>query len=109
LNDYFSWIPIDERSAEAVVRLGGFKANIMFYFNESGQMINFETERYRRMGNDLYELNRWSTPLMDYREMNGFRVPTRGQAVWHLQDRNFTYVDMTITDIKYDINLSAVE
>jgi hypothetical protein len=105
LNEYFNWISLDNLTAEAIVRFGGIKARIIFYFNEMGQMINFETERYRSLDNGRFEICRWSTPMSDYMEINGFRIPTRGQAVWHMQDRDFQYIDLEITDIQYNIDL----
>ncbi len=104
LNDYFKWISIDDYTCEAVVQFAGIKARIMYYFNEAGQMINFETERYRSLPDGRSELTRWSTPVRNYRKMNGFFIPTEGQGVWHLPSGNFSYIDLKITDITYNFD-----
>jgi len=109
LNDYFTWIPIDEQTVEAVVDYGGIRSRIIYYFNQSGQMINFETERYRSLSDGRSELTRWSTPIRNYREMNGFFVPTEGEAVWHMQTQNFNYINLRITDLQYDYGWNQTE
>lgn len=109
LNDYFTWIPIDDQTAEAVVDYAGIRARIIYYFNQSGQMINFETERYRSLSDGRSELTRWSTPIRNYMEINGFFVPTEGEAVWHMQTENFKYIDLKITDIQYDYGWNQAE
>jgi len=102
LNNYFSWIAIDEQTAEAVVNLGGIRSRIIYYFNEAGQIINFETERYRSLEDGRSELTRWSTPIQNYQEINGFMVPTEGRGVWHLMSEDFSYIKLRITEIHYD-------
>jgi hypothetical protein len=102
LNGYFTWIPIDDQTVEALVDFGGIRSRIIYYFNRTGQMINFETERYRSLSDGRTELTRWSTPIRNYKEMNGFFVPTEGEGVWHMQTENFSYISLQITDLQYD-------
>jgi len=34
--------------------------------------------------------------------VNGFKIPTEGEATWNLETGDFTYVTLEITDIEYN-------
>jgi len=44
----------------------------------------------------------WHTPVTAYGEMDDYRIPVKGSAVWALEDGDFTYIDLEITDIEYN-------
>lgn len=105
LSDYITWEGIDLHSARAVMRYGGVTAAAVFKFNDKGEVINFVCERYRTVG-DQYILETYAVPMKDYKEFNGIRIPTKGEAVWKLKTGDFSYYQLEITDIEY--NLPAV-
>jgi len=45
----------------------------------------------------------WSTPIKEYKEINGIRVSVRGEAAWNLSSGDFCYFGAEITDIEYKI------
>jgi hypothetical protein len=102
LSDYIQWEPIDASSARARVNLHGKQFSAVLYFNDLGEMIDFITEdRYRTAGKG-YEKGKWSTPLRRYREENGLRIPSEGDAIWHLPEGDFCYIRATIGEVRYD-------
>jgi hypothetical protein len=44
----------------------------------------------------------FSTPISDYRNINGINVMTRGDAIWHYPDGEFTYGKFLLKDIEYN-------
>ena len=49
-----------------------------------------------------YDLETWSTPFTGYGEFEGLRLPIRGQGVWNLKEGDLVYVELEITEMKYD-------
>jgi hypothetical protein len=101
LSDYIRWEPIDSRSAKAAMSYHRMTSSAVFHFNEKGQVTNFVAERYRE-NNGRYDLETWSTPIYDYKEINGIMIPTSGEAVWNLSSGDFSYIKLEITDVDYN-------
>ena len=101
LDDYIQWEPIDSHSARATITVEGLSASATLYFNEKGEMTDFVAERYMSVG-DEYSLETWSTPIEEYKEINGIMVPIKGEALWKLSSGDFSYIKLEIIDIEYD-------
>ena len=101
LEDYITWETVDSLSARATMTWEDVSASGLFTFNEQGQVVNFETERYMEQDGE-FVLQPWSTPIQDYREMNGMMLPVKGEAVWHLEDGEFPYFRGEIVDLEYN-------
>ncbi len=102
LSDYIHWEPVDRLAACAQVRLHDKQFSVEMRFNEQGELVDFITEdRYQAVGKTFLR-TKWSTPIRNYRIANGFRVPSEGEAVWHLPEGEFSYIQLTIGDILYD-------
>lgn len=56
----------------------------------------------RRQDLALGRLETWSTPLHDYGELDGVRVPVAGQGVWRCDTGDFAYIDLRITSLEFD-------
>jgi len=102
LSEYIQWEPIDEMSARARVNLHNKQFSAVLYFNDLGEMVDFITEdRFRTVGKG-FERCKWSTPLRRYREVNGLRIPSEGDAIWHLPEGEFSYIQANIGEVRYD-------
>lgn len=101
LNNYIQWESIDSTRAKAIMSYQGITASAILYFNEKGEMINFVAERYYAQG-DKSSLETWSTPIKEYREINGMRLPVKGEGVWKLDSGDFPYIRVEVTDIEYN-------
>ncbi|MGA2504611.1 MAG: DUF6544 family protein [Anaerolineales bacterium] len=102
LSDYIHWEPVNAMAARARVNLFGKQFSAVCRFNETGELVDFITEeRYRSLGKDFRQ-DRWSTPLRSYRETNGLRIPTEGEAIWHLPEGEFPYIQVSIGEVLYD-------
>jgi len=47
-------------------------------------------------------LETWSTPMKDYQEFNGIRIPTKGEVIWKLKTGDFSWYHFEITEIEYN-------
>jgi hypothetical protein len=104
LNDKrIHWESINPLTVKGVFEDGGNKVSALLYFNTSGELINFVTDdRYYAPIGKSPENVRWSTPVKDYKEINGVRVPTYGEAIWHLPEGDFCYAKFDINDVEYN-------
>ena len=68
---------------------------------QSGELENLIAERYRDDNGQLM-LEKWSTPITEYKEINGIRMPTKGDAVWNLSSGDLKYIEVELIDIEYN-------
>lgn len=73
----------------------------VFHFNEIGEINNVVADRYMTDSGE-HVLRKWSTPIHEYMEVNGIRVPSKGVAVWHLSSGDFEYIELEVTQIEYN-------
>lgn len=101
LNDSIQWEAIDPNSARATFAYGGKSVSAEFHFDEDGKLVNFVADRYRSVGKE-FVLEKWSTPIDAYADMNGLILPVAGEAIWQLDSGDFSYIQLEITDLEYD-------
>jgi hypothetical protein len=102
LSDYIRWEPLDAAAARMQVSLNGKQFSAELRFNEVGEMVDFITEDRYLMAGKVSQQARWSTPLRRYREVNDVRIPSEGEAIWHLPDGEFPYIQLSIGEVYYD-------
>jgi hypothetical protein len=96
VSPWITWEGIDAHSARATMSFQGLTASAVFSFDDEGRLITMVAQRY--MGS---ELETWCTPISEYGEFNGVRVPVAGEGVWKLRDGDFTYIKLRVTEIDY--------
>jgi hypothetical protein len=96
------WKTIDDYTVEAVFNNQGFEIKAILTFNDKGQLTNFiSDDRYVIKDMKRY---RFSTPVKDYKNIDGINVPTLGEAIWHYPDRKFVYGKFYLKSIEYNVN-----
>jgi hypothetical protein len=101
LGENISWEKADERSARVTFSDHGKSVSARMFFDEAGRLTNFTTLRYREIDGD-FSLDPWSTPILDYGERAGLKLPIRGQAVWNLDSGDLPYADLEITELEFN-------
>lgn len=104
LSDYITWAEIDSITAKATMSYGGTTASGIFKFDENGDFISFEAERYyyRKEGSTL---ERWLITLEDinaYKEFEGVRIPTKLAVTWKFETGDFTWYRLEVIDTEYN-------
>lgn len=76
------WEAVDERSARATIADGPVAATLLFRFGDDGLVESVRAEaRGRTVGRSVVPTP-WEGRWMDYREVQGVRVPSRGEVAW---------------------------
>lgn len=101
LSPYVIWEEIDSLTAKATMTYQGTTGSGTFYFNQQGDFIKFIALRYK--GNDpdakQYE---WVIEVDEYAEFEGIRIPSKCRATWKLEEGDWTWCEIEITEISYN-------
>jgi hypothetical protein len=101
LADNIAFQAVDDSSARVTLTDQGQTATGTLVFDNQGRLTDFVAKRYRTP--DASGPETWSTPITGYGEFEGLRLPARGKAAFKLPDGDFEYIDVTVTDLHYDI------
>lgn len=97
-DDRLKWTPLDDTRAKVEFTLGANTVSAEFIFNEAGELVDFVSEDRGMLEKDgSLTIARWTTPLDDYRDFDGWRVASEGDAIWHLPEGPFTYGHLRLT------------
>ncbi len=101
LSPTIEWEAIDVLSARATMHYMGTSGSGTFHFNEQGDFVRFSAWRY--LGNEPdSERAEWVLTVDEYREFDGIRVPSKMKATWRLEEGDWTWLDLEITEIQYN-------
>ena len=102
LSPYISWETTDNTSAKATMTYKETTGSGTFYFNENGDFVKFVALRF--MGNKP-DAKRypWVLTVEDYAVFEGIKVPSKMKATWKLEDGDWTWLDLEISSIEYNI------
>ena len=100
LRDNIAFAPIDDGSAQVTFTDHGKSVTGTLYVDAEGKMTNFVAERFR---NDKDGYGTWATPITEYAEYAGLRLPKAGKGVWLLPEGDLEYIDVAATGIEYDV------
>lgn len=105
LNNYIIWNEIDDNNAQATMTYKGVTASGLFSFNDKGEVIKFEAERYGEF-DKKFKLEVWSIFLRDYKAFEGIMIPSNGEVTWKLKSGDFNWFNFEVTEIEYNVPLS---
>lgn len=93
-----TWEPIDDSRARAKFTLGANTVSADLVFNADGELIDFVSDDRGMLEKDgTLRILRWTTPLGNYRDFDGWRLATEGDAIWHRPEGPFTYGHLRLT------------
>ncbi len=96
------WEEVDNDRAKATIVDAGISVSLEFEFNEKGEAISVYTPgRYREI-NGKYELTPWKGRFSNYIELDGYRIPSQGEAEWHLPDKTYPYWKAELMEVRYE-------
>lgn len=106
LQDYVKWESIDSRSAKARFIHKDIDVTGIFYFDESGKFIRFETnDRYYTEKGGKFVKKRFSAISDSYKEKDGLQIPNKVRIIWHLENGDYEYFKGEIDEIKYNVTV----
>jgi len=103
IDKHLTWDEIDSLSTEATLTNGKYVVSAFIYFNEGGELINFISDDRSALQDDCtMKQVRWETPISDYKEFEGRKIPTFGKTIWKYPEGAFTYGVFGLRSIKYN-------
>ncbi|GAT63624.1 DUF6544 family protein [Paludibacter jiangxiensis] len=94
------WQPINDSMTKAIFTNENITVSAILYFNAEGQLVNF-TSNDRTAIAYMKEFP-FSTPVTEYKNINGYNLISKGDAVWHYPDGKFVYGKFTLKEIQYN-------
>ena len=104
VDENIKWEVINSRSVKAIFTNGKITISAILIFNQIGELINFiSDDRYYCADGKTYLSYKWSTPISNYEEIDGRRIPTYGEAIWHIPfEGEFCYAKFELQKIEYN-------
>ncbi|MEZ4962121.1 MAG: DUF6544 family protein [Saprospiraceae bacterium] len=97
------WLETDGNKVKASFTSNGNSITAWLYFNDEGQLVNFiSQDRYAAGENGTMERLPWSTPLQDYKDINGHRVPGYADAVYSYPEGELVYGTFATRNVAYN-------
>jgi len=96
-----TWETLNDTSVTATFTTNNASISAVLYFNEKGQLVNFVSED--RMAIDKMETIPFSTPSGHFQNMNGFNLPSYGEAIWHYPEGEFVYGKFNVKSVEYNL------
>jgi membrane protein implicated in regulation of membrane protease activity len=98
------WTPIDDRHARARFTNAGHTVEAVLTFNDDHELVDFVSDDRFVSSRDgrTFTPQRWSTPITEYRSINGRRAGVAGTGRWHPPDApSFDYLEFHADHISY--------
>jgi len=98
------WRDLDPHHVLATFRNGGQTIRATLTFDAEGDLVDFvSNDRYMSADGKTYEQHPWSTPVHEYRELGGARLPSRVEALWKRPGGDFVYARFVVEDVRYQL------
>jgi len=108
INKHISWEYIDSNSAKATMSYKGTLASGIFHFDDDGKFVKFIANRYKGNEEDAKRYP-WILTVDEYKIFEGIRVPTKMKASWELENGKWTWLELEIENIQYNVDLENIE
>jgi hypothetical protein len=97
------WEPIDTSTVKARFTNKGNVITALLYFNDKGELINFVSDdRFYSKDGKTFKNYRWSTPVTGYKDVDGRKVASYGEAAWLIPEGKYSYTKFKLDEIEYN-------
>jgi hypothetical protein len=97
------WETVDSLTVKAHFTNKGNTITALLSFNEKGELTNFiSNDRYLSTDGKVYTSYPWSTPVKDYKDFDGRKIPTYAEAIWHTPEGEYSYGKFNVVEIDYN-------
>ncbi|MEA1898102.1 MAG: DUF6544 family protein [Bacteroidota bacterium] len=97
-SENLQWSNIDSSSAKLTFKSNDIEVSYIVSFNDKNEIIQMKTKRY--FGEK--DLENWVGKFKNYKEINGVIIPTEIEAIWKLEEGDYSYARFNIKKIEYD-------
>lgn len=97
------WEVIDPLTVKATFTNDELSVIADLFFKENGELINFKSnDKYESTDGKTYHKFPWSTPIMEYKEINGLKIPSFAPTIFHKPEGDFCYGEFKLKEIEYN-------
>jgi hypothetical protein len=97
------WRQLGDSSAEVTFN-NGHTVKAILSFGQGGELVNFISDDRYALGDDgVLRKFRFSTPLGAYRNYNGVKLASEGDAIWHYPEGDFVYGKFALQTVEYNL------
>jgi hypothetical protein len=105
VDDRITWKEIDPHTVECRFTNGAYSVSARLIFDQEGALVNFVSDDRGALQDDgTLRKVPWSTPISEYKEFDGRRVPTYGETIYHYPEGPFTYGIFRLKSIRYNVS-----
>lgn len=98
-----SWESVGEDAARFTILDGELFVSGVFFFDEFGNIVRFESEDRPNLEAKKTTVTRWLVHYAEHRSFGELELPTKLDMEWKLDDRIFRYAEKTIEAIELDV------
>jgi hypothetical protein len=102
-----TWEAVDDLHVRGTFTDGDQTVSAVLTFNADHDLVDFVSDDRTRASADgkTFTPRRWSTPLSGHQDIDGRRVLTVGEGVWHAPqpEGSFTYLEFHLDAISYNV------
>ncbi len=103
LDKNIKWEAINDTTSNATYSNQGVTISATLYFNNDHQLINFVSDDRFDLSGGEAEKYRFSTPVGEYKNFNGYNIPTYAELIWHYPQEDFTYGKVFLQNIEFNV------
>ncbi len=93
-------------SARATFTHLGNTISARLSFNQAGELTDFvSNDRFFSPDGKIFKSHPWSTPVRNYRELDGRKIPSSADVIWQTPEGEFTYGKFKLSEIKYNVRI----
>lgn len=101
IDNRITWEPLNGHSVRAMFTNKGTTISAILRFNEKGRLTDFSSND--RIAIDEMKTHPFSTPVSNFKNTNGYNLPTYGEAVWHYPKGEFVYGKFNLKSVEYNV------
>ncbi|WP_159476799.1 DUF6544 family protein [Dyadobacter sp. 3J3] len=94
------WQMINAETVKAIFTNKNISISAILYFTDKGQLVNFSSNDRTALP-DMKQYT-FSTPVSEYKNINGYNLMSSAEAVWQYPDGKFTYGKFVLKDVVYN-------
>jgi hypothetical protein len=103
INKNIEWKVIDSLTINAKYTNKNISIEAQLHFDKDGKLINFTSnDRYETKDGKIFNNYPWETPISEYKNINGFNLPSKVKAIFKHPDSDFCYGDFELNKIEYN-------
>lgn len=99
------WIETEGNAIKASFTSNDITIYAWLYFNDKGELTNFISDgRYAYDEKTGMQRLPWSTPLKNYKEIDGIYMYSSAEAIYKYPEKDFCYGTFNLTHVDYNCN-----